>query len=189
VSELSQRAISDLQRTQEGPTGPSWDDLRTLLACVELGSFRKCANHLGVDVATIGRRIDRLEKTLGMKLVDRLPHGVKVGAGAEGVLAEIRLMEKSALNIRRELGPKDTGLRGLVRVSITEGLGTFWVLPRLLEFQKAHRYLTFELQTTMGFTDVGKLEADMSVQFTPPNRPDLVAVQCPSSEHLAQCAA
>ncbi|TPV97761.1 MAG: hypothetical protein USCAAHI_02797 [Beijerinckiaceae bacterium] len=64
-----------------------------------------------------------------------------------------------------------------MRVAITEGLGTYWVLPRLLEFQKTNRYLTFELQETMEFTDVGRLQADISIQFQRPERPDLMAVQ------------
>ena len=181
MADISQRGVSKTQRRLSGAGGtsraPSWDDLRTLLACVEAGSFRKGAGKLGVDVATAMRRVDRLERALDMKIVDRLPHGLKVLPAGESVLAEIKAMEQAALNIRREAGPLEPSLRGLVRVAITEGLGTFWVLPRLLEFQKAHRYLTFELQTTMGFTDVGKLEADMSVQFNRPERQDLVAVQ------------
>jgi DNA-binding transcriptional LysR family regulator len=52
-------------------------------------------------------------------------------------------------------------------------LGFAW----LLEFQKANRYLTFELQETMELTDVGRLQADISIQFQRPERPDLMAVQ------------
>ncbi len=81
------------------------------------------------------------------------------------------------MSIERQSKISSAGVRGHVRVAITEGLGTYWVLPRLLDFQKANRRLTFELQATMEHTDIGRLEADMSVQFLRPERPDLISVR------------
>ena len=81
------------------------------------------------------------------------------------------------MSIERQSKITSEGVRGHVRVAITEGLGTYWVLPRLLDFQKANRRLTFELQATMEHTDIGRLEADMSVQFLRPERPDLISVR------------
>ena len=73
------------------------------------------------------------------------------------MMEHARAMERATFNIVRQSQISLEGARGIVRVAITEGLGTYWVLPRLLEFQKTNRYLTFELQETMEFTDVGRL--------------------------------
>jgi DNA-binding transcriptional LysR family regulator len=65
-----------------------------------------------------------------------------------------------------------------VRISINDELvGTYWVLPRLLEFQKAHSCPSIELQQTVELADIGRLQADMSIQFRRPQRPDLIAIQ------------
>jgi len=154
-----------------------WDDLRIFLSCAENSSFRKAAKILKINSATIVRRVDRLEQIMGTRLFVRHTDGVSMTAEGRRIMEHAQIMERATFDIVRQTQVSLEGIRGLVRVAITEGLGTFWVLPRLLEFQKTNRYLTFELQQTMDFTDVGRLEADISVQFKRPQRPDLMAVQ------------
>jgi len=155
----------------------SWDDLRFFLVCAESGSFRKAGKLLKVDSATIVRRITRLETAVGLRLFNRLTDGVTLTDEGCAVAGHARAMERAATNIERHSQLSSSGVRGHVRVAITEGLGIYWVLPRLLDFQKANRRLTFELESTMEHTDVGRLEADMSVQFVRPERPDLISVR------------
>jgi len=173
-----QRGAAKSQRS-DLPLGgsASWDDLRIFLVCVECGSFRGASKNLKIDSATVVRRVSRLEADLGQRLFNRLTDGVTLTEEGSAVAEHARVMERAALNIRRHSTLTDTGVCGHVRVAITEGLGTYWVLPRLLDFQKANRRLTFELQATMDFTDVGRLEADISIQFIRPERPDLVSVR------------
>jgi DNA-binding transcriptional LysR family regulator len=155
----------------------SWDDLRLFLNCAEQSSFRKAAKLLKINSATIIRRIERLEVVIGCRLFVRHTDGVSVTADGRKIIEDVRAMERASFNIVRQSQISIEGVRGLVRVAITEGLGTYWVLPRLLEFQKANRYLTFEMQETMEFTDIGRLQADISIQFRRPERPDLITVQ------------
>jgi DNA-binding transcriptional LysR family regulator len=155
----------------------SWDDLRIFLTCAEHRSFRKAANLLKINSATIVRRIERLEQVIGCRLFVRHTDGVSVTAEGHRIMEGARTMERATFDIIRQMQLSLEGIRGLVRVAITEGIGTYWVLPRLLEFQKANRFLTVELQQTMELTDVGRLQADISIQFRRPVRPDLIAVQ------------
>jgi DNA-binding transcriptional LysR family regulator len=147
------------------------------LACVETRSFRKAGKLLKVDSATIVRKITRLEAAIGIRLFNRLTDGVTLTDEGCAVAEHARAMERAAISIERQSQISSLGVRGHVRVAITEGVGTYWVLPRLLDFQKANRRLTFELQATMEHTDIGRLEADMSVQFIRPERPDLISVR------------
>ncbi len=48
-----------------------WDDLRHFLALATAGTFLGAAKRLGVEHATISRRVLALEMRLGRKLVDR----------------------------------------------------------------------------------------------------------------------
>lgn len=155
----------------------AWDDLKFFLICAESGSFRKAGKLLRVDSATIVRRITRLEAAIGLRLFNRLTDGVTLTDEGRSVSQHARAMQRAASSIERHSKISSAGVRGRVRVAITEGLGVYWVLPRLLDFQKANRKLTFDLQATMEHTDIGRLEADMSVQFVRPERPDLISVR------------
>ena len=52
-----------------------WDDLRYVLAVARTGSLAGAARSLGVNHTTVLRRVDAFEKTLGLRLFERLPAG------------------------------------------------------------------------------------------------------------------
>lgn len=123
------------------------------------------------------RRITRLEEMLGQKLFLRSAAGLELTAEGRRILEDARMMEQASLNVARRSRVAERGVRGLVRVAIPEGLGTFWALPRLLDFQRAYRRLTLELRTTNDPLDAGRLETDISIQFVRPSQPDLKVAQ------------
>ncbi|NWD89715.1 LysR family transcriptional regulator, partial [Pseudomonas sp. K5002] len=50
-----------------------WQDLYFFTVLARTQSLSAAARELQVEHATVGRRVDALEKALGVKLVDRLP--------------------------------------------------------------------------------------------------------------------
>jgi DNA-binding transcriptional LysR family regulator len=166
-----QREIADASRSV------SWDYLRLFLACADSGSFRRAGKRLAIDAATVVRRIDRLETAIGQRLFNRLNAGVTLTDDGNLLAADVRAMERCSLDIIRRTKIVDKRIRGVVRVAITEGLGTYWLMPKLIEFQYANRMLTFELNCTMELTDVSRLQADISIQFKRPSNPDMIATR------------
>src|SRR5229473_2470219 len=63
-----------------------------------------------------------------------------------------------------------------VRAS-TEGLGTFWLAPRLAEFRRTHPNLLVDLRCAMRPVDMLRLEADAGVQLVRPGEADLKVVK------------
>jgi DNA-binding transcriptional LysR family regulator len=173
------------ERTQGGPKRGAadivsellWDDLRFFLGCAEHGSLRRAADALGVSASTLARALDRLEKTVGYRLFVRYQEGLKLTEDGRLMLEEVKAMERASFSIARRSSVGRDPLKGVVNVSITEGLGTYWVLPQLLPFTQTHRLLTVDLRCTMDSTDVARLEADISIQFVKPTNPDLYAVR------------
>ncbi len=47
-----------------------WDDVRWFVAAVESGSFSDAAKRGGVSVATVSRRVESLERRLGVRLLE-----------------------------------------------------------------------------------------------------------------------
>ena len=155
----------------------SWDDLRIFLTCVESRSFRSAADTLKVSSSTVVRRVQRLERALGIRLFNRLPEGVIPTDEARAIVSSARSMERAILDVCRKSIQPEEATRGQVKISVTEGLGTYWVLPKLIEFQRGHPYLTIDLRCGMENADVLRMEADMAVQLEPPTSPELKLVK------------
>jgi DNA-binding transcriptional LysR family regulator len=56
-------------------TGPDWADVRIFVALARYGSLSATARVLGVNHATVARRLAGLERALRTKLFERRPTG------------------------------------------------------------------------------------------------------------------
>src|SRR6476661_678995 len=93
------------------------------------------------------------------------------------VLEAAKRMEEASFSFDRTLNEATPALNGEVRIAVTEGLGTFWLAPRLVEFQRVYSGLLVDLKCEMRSADILRLEADVAVQLENPNKPDLKRVK------------
>jgi DNA-binding transcriptional LysR family regulator len=154
----------------------SWDDLRIFVYAARERSFRKAAAVARTSSSTVVRRMERLEEGLGVRLFDRLPDGVALTTEGRSVFAAAQDMERASLSVRAQLD-QELSRRSVVRCAVTEGLGTFWIVPHLTEFSRAHPHTIVDLQCSTQSADVLRMEADVAVQLTRPDRPDQVATR------------
>jgi len=63
-----------------------WDDLKVFVAAAERGSLTAAAASLGINTATVGRRVGRLESALKATLLIRSPAGLQLTAAGARVL-------------------------------------------------------------------------------------------------------
>jgi len=155
----------------------SWDDIRVFIACAEAESFRKAARSLKLSSSTVLRRIERFERALGAPIFERVPEGVVLTGEGRDLLQSARKMESASFDVLRRQTTTDVVKRGNVSISITEGLGAYWVMPRLVDFQRNYPFVVINLQCAMQSADVLRLESDMAVQFSVPTTPDLIVVK------------
>jgi molybdate transport repressor ModE-like protein len=158
-------------------TMPDWQSVRVFLALHRSGSFRAAASQLGLSINSVRRRVGDLETLTGAPLVTRHVDGVRLTAEGRAILEAAERMEAAAFGLVRagEIGP--LAETGEVRIAVTEGLGAFWLAPRLVEFQRANPRLTVDLRCAMESADVLRLEADVAIQLTRPTSPDLRVVK------------
>lgn len=178
MAKFSERRVANLEQ----PIGVgllervSWDDLRVFVVVARTLSFRKTATALRTSSSTIVRRMERLEETLGIRLFDRLPDGVALTAEGRSVYATAQQMERASHSLRAQLD-RDLNSRGMVRCSVTEGLGTMWILPHLAQFNRKHPTTIVDLRCAMEVSDVMRMEADVAVQLEKPDRADAKSVR------------
>jgi len=177
MQQLLHRGAAFTQHRSEDALDASWDDLKSFLACARQKSFRNAADLLGVTSTTLMRRIDRLEERIGCRLFLRDQSGLTISEEGLAMIADLTEMERHAFNIFRSASRASRTSAGTVRVAVTEGPGNFWILPRLIDFQKTYRKITVDLRCAMEQADVARLETDIAIQFERPTNPDLIVAR------------
>ncbi len=155
---------------------PDWEGARLFLEIVRRGSFRAAAESMRVSVNALRRRFGVFERHLGMILLTRHTDGVRLTSEGALVLPAAERMEAASFDFIRAWG-QASQLSGEVRLAITEGLGTFWIAPRLVEFQRAHPSLLIDMRCAMHPADVLRLESDIAIQITRPEAKDMRMVK------------
>jgi DNA-binding transcriptional LysR family regulator len=149
-----------------------WDDLRIFVAAARSGSLGAASQHLGIDTATVGRRIARLETALKSTLVVRSKTGLQLTA-IGGQLLQIGLDAEATMAAAANVVERDT-VGGTVRVSAAEGFGTVVLAPALPALAAARPGLRIELAANAGFLSPTRREVDMAITLSAPASPRLV---------------
>jgi DNA-binding transcriptional LysR family regulator len=176
VSAQEARRRADLDRI-------SWDNMRLLLVLAESGSFRSAASVAGLSLNTIRSKIERLERQIGGPLLRRSVEGVTLtqdGLELVSIARQMRALGKTTERVQANA----QGLReSKVRITVTEGLGTFWLVPHLVDFRRANPALQLDLHCDMVPADVLFRDVDIAIQLDRPTNPDLI-VQKIGTLHL-----
>ncbi len=153
----------------------NWDGLQVFLAVARVGRVSAAAHRLGVEHTTVARRIDALEKSLGVQLFYRTTRGYALTPRGQSVLATAEAMERSALTVEARARENSGALTGRVRVAMPPEYGSHWLGPRLPDFRSA--YPQIELQILVGTRerDLSRGEADLAVQPPRPTQTGMIA--------------
>jgi DNA-binding transcriptional LysR family regulator len=118
--------------------------LRVFVAVAEAGRIGEAAEHLGTSQPAVSRQVAALERTLGLRLLDRLPRGVRLTEAGRLLLEHARRVftaERSAEDALAEF-------RGLQRGRLCFGasltIGSYLLPPALVAFHGAHPAIEIE---------------------------------------------
>lgn len=142
----------------------NWDDLRHLLALHQAGSLARAGELLGVDKATIGRRLDALERSLGATLVQRLPSGYRLTDHGQRALETAREMADAMTTLTADIGGLDQRARGVVRVTAPAWFCRHVLIPALPGFRDANPEVELQFLTTNVVVSMTRREADLAVR-------------------------
>ena len=152
-----------------------WDDVRYFLAIARGGSVRAAAERLGVNHATVLRRVAQLEERLGARLFDRLPSGYRMTGAGEEVLGLAEQMETSSNQLEARVFGRDQGVRGLLRVTVAPTIATHLLMPDFAEFARLHPEVEMSVLSLDEPVNLTNREADVAIRVVydrktlPPN--------------------
>ena len=141
-----------------------WDDVRYFLATARGGSVRTAAKRLGVNHATVLRRIAQLEERLGAQMFEKLPSGYRLTPAGEEVLELANQMEVTSHQLETRVFGRDQGVRGLLRVTLAPPLATHLLMPDFAEFARLYPDIEMEIQSSGELANLTNREADVAIR-------------------------
>ncbi len=157
--------------TRQRPNGSknlNWDDYRYFLAVVRSGKLIAAGQQLGVDHATVSRRIKALEATLGINLFDRSPQGYSPTDEGLNLVAIAEAMESGAIAAQTRIGGLDDTISGVVRIGTSEGIATSILSECASDLCKSHPELELQIVTVPRTFSLSKREADIAIAISKP---------------------
>lgn len=155
-------------------------DIDLLLRVAQSGSLSGAAKRLGVAVSTVGRRLDALEATLGLRLVDRrmtgvllTPAGERIAALAEPVAEGLARISRTAAAMRHDSD------RESVVVSATEFIISDVLAPALPRLYEARPAIGIVLRSEAAVVSLAGRDADLAVRMSWPEGNSLLAKKLP----------
>jgi len=154
-----------------------WDKLRVFKTVADLGSMSAAAGKLDESAPTVSRKIDDLERALRAVLLKRSTRGVEVTDAGRTALRHIGVMADAADAIYLEVSDHDKPIEGPISISTGDGLGPYWIAPRLTRFHMANPQIELQLMVAEQTADIVAGEADITICFERPKRTDLIVRQ------------
>lgn len=144
-----------------------WDDLRIFLAVARSDSLSGAGKRLGIDPATVGRRIARLEDTMGARLFVKSPQGYALTEAGGRLVPHAERAEAAFEGASEALsGPE--GLSGQIRLGAPDGCANYLLPQVLARICDANPGLEVQLVALPRVFNLSKREADMAVAVSRP---------------------
>jgi DNA-binding transcriptional LysR family regulator len=161
---------------------PNWEWYRTFLKVLETGSLSAAGREMGLTQPTVGRHIDQLESTLGLKLFVRSFDGFSPTDAALELKPYAAGIAATSAALRRVASSQGKEVRGTVRLTASEVISVEVLPPILTELKRQHPELRVELVMSNRPDDLLQREADIAVRMFKPSQDALIARRLGSIE-------
>lgn len=166
----------------------SGSDLQVFAQVVEHGSFAAAAKTLGVTRSAVCRRVDGLEKRLGVRLLDRTTRRLSLTEAGETLHRRaVRILDEIA---EAELATSEYGgaPRGILRITSPIMIGLHRLIPVLPEFLALHRHIKVQLDLDDDDVDPALGDHDIALRWGAPPGSAAIITRVGESRQIV-CAA
>ncbi len=151
----------------------NWDDMRIFIALARAGTLSGAAETLKSGAATVSRRIDRLERSLGLPLFLRHQSGYRLTDQGEALLGRAEAVEMAMHELGAEAGAQDE-VAGLVRLATITSFITPVIVPALRPLLAENPGLDVEILYGIETVNLHRRDADLALRLVRPERGHLL---------------
>ena len=111
------------------------DDIDALLATVQFSSLNQAAEYLGITQSAITRRLQRLEQTLGVTLLERQTRPLTLTAAGHRVYEQCLSIKRETKKLYGLLDPQAEP-HGILRLGVPQSVAEIALQPALLALRQ-----------------------------------------------------
>jgi DNA-binding transcriptional LysR family regulator len=145
--------------------GGQLDQIEAFAAVVEHGGFAAAARILGKDPSVLSRRVDALERRLGVRLLARTTRTVGLTEVGAAYLQKIRVVLAELTAADAEAAEGAARPRGLLRMTMPRTFARLWVVPWLPAFLREYPDIEIELELGNRFFDLVAERFDLAIRL------------------------
>ena len=145
-----------------------WEDIRHFVTLAREGTLSAAARTLGVDHATVARRVAALEASTGLKLVDRRARATLLTEDGRRIAAVAAPMEEAAFALSRTAQAAKPGVDGEVTISAPPNFASAVIAPQLVRLRQQHPGIRIKLMGEKRRASLSRREADVALRLSRP---------------------
>lgn len=165
------------------------DDLQVFVCTVDSGSFSAAARQLDISPALASAAVQRLERSLGIRLLVRSTRRLRLSDEGLRYLPHARQVLAALGDGEVALEQGRGEITGPLRLSTSSDLGRNTLLPWLDQFQAEHPGITLELRLSDQVADLFGDRLDASIRYGQMADSSLVALPLAPDNRRTLCAA
>ncbi len=151
-----------------------WDKLKVFHVVADAGSFTHAGEALGLSQSAVSRQISALEQELKVPLFHRHARGLILTEQGELLFRTAHDVFMKLESVRTMLTDSKEKPSGELRITTANGLGSYWLSPRIGEFLDLYPGIRIQLLLSDEELDLSMREADVAIRLWQPVQPDLI---------------
>jgi DNA-binding transcriptional LysR family regulator len=154
----------------------NWDDLHLFLQVAQANSMSAATGQLKLSVATISRRLEALERQMGIPLLKRTPRGLTLTEQGAALKQRAADCESEMAGIARFAASLRTAAAApFIRMSATEPVISEIFAPEMARFTMLNPAWRIELRVENTLVSLALNDADIAIRLTRPTGDSLMA--------------
>ena len=130
------------------------DELATLLALSEHGSFAAAGRMLQRHPSVLSKRLSALELRLGIRLVERTTRQLRFTDEGQRLVSQLGHAVSLITQAEQEAAQGAAQVRGRLRLALPAAMGRLWLSAMVSEFALAHPEVSLEVEYSERFVDI-----------------------------------
>jgi DNA-binding transcriptional LysR family regulator len=151
------------------------NDMALFVEVANTMSFRRAADATGVPNSTLSRRINALEKAVGLRLFHRTTRKVELTEAGQLYYERCRRIVDEARIAHEQLGEMLAQPSGVLRASLPVDFATIYLAPLIAEFARRYPGISFDFDLTPRRVDLVSEPFDVAIRMGELTSSNLIA--------------
>ena len=148
----------------------SFEQLKSMVVfshVVEQGSFSAAAKHIGLSRAVVSYHIKKLERQLGITLLNRSTRSIALTQAGNDYYQRCRIIAQQASAANQQIENVKNEPEGLLKITCPVNVGLHTIVPALDKFRHLYPKIELDIMLTDEVVNIVKEGIDLAIRGAP----------------------